>query len=313
MILVSGDALFDFFLDAEAGPGSLRFDARAGGSPLNVAIGLSRLGGDASFFTAFSSDLLGTRLRNVLAAENVDTRYALSTDRLTTVSLVGLDPEGVPAYAFHSAECADTGIQPGEVPLLGDEITGLHFGSYSIAVAPVGDAFAAMAAANRDRFISLDPNIRLGVEPDLNVWHRRLGVLLPHTDVLKISAEDLDILHPNMAAEEYARIALDKGVRLVIVTDGGEAARAWLPDGSTAHAEPPSITVEDTVGAGDTFMACLLFLLTRSSPPGDAVSKLTPATLTEALQICTTAAAITSTRRGADLPTFEDVTQFLKG
>ena len=44
MFLVCGEALFDFFLESEAGPAAATYAARAGGSPFNVAIGLARLG-----------------------------------------------------------------------------------------------------------------------------------------------------------------------------------------------------------------------------------------------------------------------------
>jgi fructokinase len=313
MILVSGDALYDLFLGAEDGPAALTFDARAGGSPLNVAIGLARMGAQPGFFTAFSRDLLGTRLRQVLAAEGVDTRYALTTDRLTTVSLVGLDPEGVPAYAFHSAECADTGITADLMPELGAEVTGLHFGSYSIAVTPVADTLAKLAVSNSARFISLDPNIRLGVEPAIAVWHERLNALMPHVDLLKISAEDLEMLHPGETPESYARRMLSQGPSLVVVTDGGETVRAWGANELVAEVQPPAIDVVDTVGAGDTFMACLLFQLSQKGDPKVALADLTVDTLVETLQFCATAAAITSTRRGADLPTLQDVTTFLRG
>lgn len=313
MILVSGDALFDFFLEAEASPSALSFEARAGGSPLNVAIGLARLGGEAGFFSAFSKDLLGTRLRKVLAVEGVDTRYALTTDRLTTVSLVGLDPEGVPAYAFHSTECADTGISPTDVPTLGPEVTGLHFGSYSIAVSPTADAVASLTAQNTELFISLDPNIRATVEPDLDVWKTRIAAFFPHVNVLKVSQEDLDILHPDVSTEDFASGAIGAGAELVVITDGGDRVRGYTATGHYAEATPPKIDVVDTVGAGDTFMACLLHLLSNKSDPISAIADFSVASLTEALQTCATAAAITSTRRGADLPRMDDLRQFLKG
>jgi hypothetical protein len=54
---------------------------------------------------------------------------------------------------------------------LGVDVGGVHFGSYSLVVAPTGDAFAALARREaRRRLVSLDPNVRLNVEPDLDVW-----------------------------------------------------------------------------------------------------------------------------------------------
>ena len=75
---------------------------------------------------------------------------------------------------------------------------------YSLAASPVGDTMAALAQANRDRFISVDPNVRPTVVPDMEVWRARLAVLLPLADLVKISAEDLELLWPGRRAEALA-------------------------------------------------------------------------------------------------------------
>ena len=204
MFLVCGEALFDFFLESEAGPAAATYAARAGGSPFNVAIGLARLGQASGLLTGLSTDLLGQRLAQVLEDEGVSTAYAIPTDRPTTLSLVGLDTHGVPAYQFYDNGSADTGVTEADLPALGPEISGLHFGSYSLAAAPVADAFAALAAASRDRFISVDPNVRPTVEPDMDVWRERLAVLFPLADLVKISAEDLELLWPGRSSEALA-------------------------------------------------------------------------------------------------------------
>jgi fructokinase len=303
MFLVCGDSLFDFFLEDEDGPGSARFAARAGGSPFNVAVGLSRLGCDAGLLTALSDDMLGRRLAQVLAVEGVSTRYAVPTRRPTTISLVGLDAAGVPEYQFYGAGSADTGLAPADLPLLGDDVQGLHFGSYSIAVAPVADALAALAGQEAGRFISLDPNVRPSIEPDMEVWRARIGALLPVVDVVKISAEDLALLHPGSDAERFAADTIARGPGLVVVTDGGETARGFTAAGHVAAVRPPQVSVVDTVGAGDTFEAALLAgLMSHADGPAAAVAALDGAGLTALLDRAARAAAITCSRRGADLP-----------
>ena len=303
MLLVCGEALFDFFLEAEAGPGALGFAARAGGSPFNVAVGLSRLGCDAGLLTGLSDDMLGRRLAAVLAAEGVSAAYAVPTSRPTTISLVGLDPAGVPEYQFYGAGSADAGLRPADLPALGPEVEGLHFGSYSIAVAPVADAFAALAAAERDRFVSLDPNVRPTIEPDMAVWRARIAALTPSVDLLKISAEDLALLHPGRAAEAFAADAIAAGARLVVVTDGAETARGWTASGAEAEARPPAVAVIDTVGAGDTFQAALIArLMAVRGGPRAALDALDAAGLAALLDYAARAAAVTCSRRGADLP-----------
>jgi fructokinase len=303
MFLVCGEALFDFFLEAEEGPASARYAARAGGSPFNVAIGLARLEQAAGLLTGMSTDLLGQRLWQVLVGEGVATEYLIPTDRPTTLSLVGLDTAGVPAYQFYDAGSADTGVAESDLPALGAEVRGLHFGSYSIAVAPVADALAALARANSGRFISVDPNIRPTVEPDMDVWRTRLDALLPHADLVKISAEDLALLRPGLSAEAYAAELTALGVGLVVVTDGGEAAYGWTATGLHASAVPPRVPVVDTVGAGDTFQAAMLArLLRHADGPAAGLAALEAAGLAALLDYAARAAALTCSRRGADLP-----------
>ena len=266
MFLVCGEALFDLFLESEAGPAAATYAARAGGSPFNVAIGLARLGQASGLLTGLSTDLLGQRLAQVLEAEGVSTAYAIPTDRPTTISLVGLDTHGVPAYQFYDNGSADTGVLEADLPALGPEISGLHFGSYSLAAAPVGGRLRGAGRGQRaDGFISLDPNVRPTVEPDMDVWRERMEVLFPLADLVKISAEDLALLRPGTSAEALAADLTGQGARLVVVTDGGEAALGWtagrrcMPRRSRRGS-----TVIDTVGAGDTFQAALLARLLRA-------------------------------------------------
>jgi len=308
MFLVCGEALFDFFLESEAGPAAATYAARAGGSPFNVAIGLARLGNASGLLTGLSDDLLGQRLGEVLAAEGVSTAYAIPTHRPTTLSLVGLDTHGVPAYQFYDNGSADTGIAEADLPELGPEISGLHFGSYSLAATPVAGAFAALALANRHRFISVDPNVRPNVEPDMDVWRTRLAALFPLADVVKISAEDHELLWPGRSSEQIAADLIGKGVTLAVVTQGGEAALGWTSSGLHATAVPPRVEVIDTVGAGDTFQAALLARLLRGSDPQAALAGLEADGLAAILGYAARAAAITCSRRGADLPRAAELT-----
>ena len=309
MFLVCGEALFDLFLEREDGPASALDAARAGGSPFNVAIGLARLGLPSGLLTGLSTDLLGQRLGAVLAAEGVSTAYAIPTDRPTTISLVGLDTQGVPAYQFYKNGSADTGVAPGDLPSVGPEVSGLHFGSYSLAAAPVADAMATLAERYRDRFVTLDPNVRPTVEPDMDVWRARLAHLYPLATLVKISAEDLELLHPGTAAESFAADLIAQGVGLVVVTDGSAAARGWSASGAAAQATPPKVTVVDTVGAGDTFQATLIAQLLRADDgPRQGIATLDDERLSGLLAFAARAAAITCSRRGADLPRIAELT-----
>jgi fructokinase len=99
MFVVCGEALMDVFAQSDT-PTGMALDARVGGSPFNVAVGLARLAQPVSFFGALSRDLLGERLLRVLCDENVGTASIARVDAPTTLGLVGTDSRGVPSYTF---------------------------------------------------------------------------------------------------------------------------------------------------------------------------------------------------------------------
>jgi len=150
--------------------------------------------------------------------------------------------------------------------------------------------------------IAYDPNIRLNVEPDLARWRDQLDWMLPRTDLLKVSDEDLGLLLPGTPIDAFASRALSAGVRLVVVTRGAQGAVGWNALGRAA-AEPVRVQVVDTVGAGDTFHAALIAWLAEGNAlNASALGALTPEALRDALDFAARAAAITCSRRGADMP-----------
>ena len=96
MFVVCGEALMDVFAAGDT-PTGTTLDARVGGSPFNVAVGLARLGQPVAFFSAVSSGFLGERLMQALRTEGVDCSTVARPQAPTTLGLVGLDAQGVPS------------------------------------------------------------------------------------------------------------------------------------------------------------------------------------------------------------------------
>ncbi len=305
MYLVCGEALFDVFIDSENNnSGSLCLEAHPGGSPFNVAIGIARLGGRAALLTGMSRGALGEHLVRTLKQESVSTEYLVRSGKRTTLSIVGVDNLGQPDYEFYGLGSADCNVTSELIPAIGSEISGLHFGSYSIAVQPIADAFANLATSVTDRFISVDPNVRTMVEPDLEVWRSRMKEYASCADLMKFSMEDLRTLYPNVENEKLVKMFLDAGVKLVVITDGGRAVSAWTHKDHVVRVTPPVTSVVDTVGAGDSFQAALLVKLSEEGAgnPKEAVNSLDKKRLENLMNFAVQAARITCRRRGADLP-----------
>lgn len=302
MFAVCGEALFDVFASADTSTGMV-LDARIGGSPFNVAVGLSRMGQAAGLVARISNGFLGERLMRALQEEGVDMRAVQRGEEPTTLSLVGLDARGVPSYAFYGEGCADRGLDERILEQWPAGIRCVHLGSYAAVVGRTARTQRALVEREHVRcLISYDPNVRLNVMPDHQVWREQIDWMLPRTHLLKVSEEDLGLLYGDRPIEDFARSALSAGVALVVVTRGDAGAQAW----TAAHSlqvEPVAVNVLDTVGAGDTFQCALLtWLAEHERLSSGALREIGALELHDLLQFAGRAAAITCSRRGADLP-----------
>ncbi len=302
MFLICGEALYDVFPAAETASG-FTLDARIGGSPFNVAAGLARLGRATAFFGGISSDPLGRRLQQTLKSEGVDTRYIVSKQNPTTLALVGLDSKGVPHYSFYGHEAADRSLAATDLPRLPDSLQAMHFGSYSLVVEPTGSTLLQLAEKHHEHcLISLDPNIRLNVEPDAARWRQRVEAFSEIAGLVKISDEDLEKLFPGDAIDSAIARWTSRGVQLVVVTRGAEGALVSLR-GEVFEVPSQEVKVLDTVGAGDSFQAALLGALDELGRAAKAaLDDLSLADCRRVVAFAMQAAAITCSRRGADLP-----------
>ncbi len=302
MFIVCGEALMDVFVGAETATG-VQLDARIGGSPLNVACGLARLSQPVAFVGALSTGVLGERLARALAAEGVRLDWAPRLGAPTTLSLVGLDAQGVPSYAFYGQGGADRLMPATVLDHLPAGVQALQLGSYAMVVEPVAAVQRALVERLQGHaLVAYDPNVRLNVEPDLARWRDTLAWMLPRTQLLKISDEDLARLFSGADADVLARQWLAAGVEAVVLTRGAAGATGWTRAGR-ADVPGHAVAVVDTVGAGDTFQAALLAALAETGRlrPG-ALAGMAPAALAAWLDFAARAAAFTCSRRGADLP-----------
>lgn len=302
MFLVCGEALYDLFVEEET-PAGFRIDARIGGSPFNVAVGLARLGRRAALLAGVSTDPFGARLATTLEAEGVETRFLARLPNPTTLAVVALGENGEPRYAFHGHEAADRSLSRTHLPDLPEAVSCLHFGSFSLVAEPTAATLLALAERERGRrFISLDPNVRTNVEPDPARWRSTIERFARTADLVKLSEEDLGHLDPEAEPDHLARAWIDGGARIVVLTRGARGAALWT---GTHRVDHPGLGVEvvDTVGAGDAFQAALLTALDETGfLSGREIADMNEKDGHRLLEFACGAAARSCTRRGADFP-----------
>jgi fructokinase len=304
MILVCGEALIDLFMTSDVSSGPI-LKGVAGGSPLNVAIGLARLGTPAAFFGGLSVDYFGTMLADTLRREGVDISLVKRNARPTPLVLVSADAQGHPSYTFYAHESAvqDLGLADVAGPLP-PSVGAIAFGSYALAVEPVGTALLALAEREAERtVIALDCNLRPAMVGSLYSWRERIERFACCASIIKLSDEDFASGWSEGAqSDDQAARWLELGVKLVILTQGARGATAWHRSGRVTVPAPP-VTVFDTVGAGDSFQAAVLARLARKGLLSSlGLANLDRTSIADVLRYANLAAGMTCGRRGADLP-----------
>ncbi len=303
MILCCGEALIDM-IPSHTEDDQLAYVPHSGGAVFNTAIALGRLGIRTGLLAGLSNDLFGKQLVGSLHASNVETAYAIHSDRPTTLAFVQLSA-GNATYTFFDENSAGRMVRTDDLPELPGEISALYFGGISLACEPSADTFAALLDREcSGRVIMLDVNVRPGFISDVGRYRQRLERMIANADIVKVSEEDLNWLYRGDVSidQKVSQIRqLDPSV--VILTRGGEGATAYLRSGKKVFSPAKRVSVVDTVGAGDTFNAGILAKLYElGAVEKKKLAQLDQRQLSKALEFGTAVSAITVSRAGANPP-----------
>lgn len=302
MLTVIGEALVDVLSGGISAPRSF-----VGGSPLNVAVGLAKLGHPVTFIGRWGDDEYGRMIQHSLNTNDVS--YICGPDDAPTSTAQGtLDPVGAASYTFDVRW--DLPELPAHTPALA-EAQLVHTGSLATLLAPgASKVLRLIEAARPHATISYDPNIR----PSLITDHARAVAdverFVALADVVRASDSDLEWLYPHRSVADTAAAWLESGPAMVVATYG--SGGPWgLVKAGTARTEAPIVDVADTVGAGDSFISAMISALEvrglLGSAKREALHKLDTETLREVLDYAARAAAITVSRPGANPPTGQEI------
>jgi fructokinase len=298
-IVVAGEALVDLVPRDDA------LVPSAAGSPVNVAVGLGRLGIATAFCGTVSTGGFGDLITTRLDDAGVALHLLRPVDAPTTLAVVHLDAEGRASYGFYLDGTSAAALETSPSIELPDGAA-LHvsFGAIGPTHEPAGEALVALLRREAGRrVVSLDPNVRPSALDDHARSVARFEDAVAASDLVKVSDADLALLHRDEEDEAVARRWAEAGPALVVVTRGPDGAVAFGPSGRTEVPGSP-VEVVDTVGAGDAFTAGLLANLAGAGLLDRAAlramdAEATTTALTHAVRV----AAITCTRVGADPPT----------
>lgn len=300
-IMALGEVLIDMTQSGTDKLGNGQFTAYPGGAPANVAVAVSRLGGEAGFIGKVGNDAFGKGLADVLRKEDVDVSGLYYCEEIpTTMALVSVADNGERDFAFYRTPGADTQLTAQEALKALEGATApkiLHVGSLSLTDEPSASACesAIQQAIARGTMISYDPNYRAALWDSEERATDSMKSLLPYADILKVSDEEMPMLTGTEDLEEGSRILSGYGAALVMVTLGDKGVFARRGE-YTVLIPGIKVDVADTNGAGDTFLGAMLAQIAAKDCRPDGIGDKE---LEDMLNYANRAAALTCSRPGA--------------
>ncbi|MCA9130330.1 MAG: carbohydrate kinase [Planctomycetales bacterium] len=278
-----GELLWDVF---PSGP-------RLGGAPLNFACSTSEIaGGSAQVYlvSAVGDDALGHQARAVLNEHRVEAGQVQFDGRPTGRVVVEVDGSGIPSYHFDENSAWDNLQWVPELHPLANACNAVCFGT-------LGQRSESSQAVIQ-RFVAETPSEAWRVlDINLRPPYVREVVLresLELANVLKVNDEELPVLAKldgleGSQADVMKQLASIHQLSCVAVTRG--SAGATILRGETFSSEPaPTVSVVDTVGAGDAFTAALTLGLLFDQP----LEQINQHAIQAAAYVCSVSGATTS-------------------
>ncbi|WBU37513.1 sugar kinase [Homoserinibacter sp. YIM 151385] len=228
------------------------------GAESNVAIGASRLGAQAVWIGRVGDDDVGRRILRELRAEGVRVHAAIDPEAPSALLIKETPPRGPARVRYYRRGMAGSRLAPEDVPRESIERAGLlHVTGITPSLSPSAEAAVALAvelAVEAGVPVSFDVNHRATLPRHRPAAELYLE-LARRATVLFAGDDEARLLVPEAADEEGLLAGLaELGPREVVLKLGDRGCLARI-DGERLELPAVPVTVVDTVGAGDAFVA----------------------------------------------------------
>ncbi len=283
-ILCYGEMLWDIFPDG----------AVPGGAPMNVAIGLKKLGSDVLILSSCGKDKLGEKLLEYLHENGLSTKYVQQSNYQTGVVNVHLSETKDGLYEIVFPSAWDYIQKPETLP------------EFDILV------YGSLSCRNKTSFETLNSLLEMGAFKVFDVNFRApfidqsvIEQLLIKSDLVKMNHEELfQISAWNGLDSEDLELAADLvfktySLKMLCITRGSEGAFLKTA-GEKIYQSGFKVNTKDTVGAGDAFLAGFIHNFSRNKP------------LKEVLEYACLLGAWVASQKGANPPLIFENIEILK-
>jgi 5-dehydro-2-deoxygluconokinase len=257
------------------------FDAFVGGSPLNIAVGASRLGAKTTLLTAVGNDKVGDFIINFLKEQNVNTEAIPRIENARTSAVVlGIEPPDKFPLVYYRENAADSQITIDHV--IAADISRykiLELSGTALNIEPSRSAafYAAEVANENDVDVVLDIDFRADQWKDIRSFGLMIRALLPRVkiaigteeEILAAtlqSADQVTIKHQQISAPEIKgdiNISVQKilkaGPEVLIVKRGAKGASIFYKNGKKEDVPGFPVEILNVLGAGDAFASGFIY------------------------------------------------------
>lgn len=313
-----GELLIDFIplQKGKALKDVLSFEKAPGGAPANVVATVAKYGGKSSLITKLGEDSFGDFLLEELKLAGVCTDKIFRTKEANTgLAFVSLREDGERDFLFYHKSSSDLFLSESEINKdwfsKGDI---LHFCSVDLVESPMKGAHikAIKSVKARGGLISFDPNVRLPLWNSLDECRNTILEFIPLSNIIKISNDELQFI-TGIDDVSDAIASLFKGdVKAVILTKGSKGSELYVGN-EVYKSNGYFVKVQDTTGAGDTFIGGFLYQLLQLKANTENLVKILEKHHEDILSFANASGALTTTGNGVipSIPSKKDIYMLL--
>ncbi|MEN2767672.1 carbohydrate kinase family protein [Ornithinibacillus xuwenensis] len=292
-IISYGEAFIDYIAIDQNND---RFNRYLGGTTINVAVGVRRLGSPASYLCKKGTDETSDFVVNALKNEGVDVSYSkTSPNKQICRVYIHRNEQGDRYFHTYIDQTPDEQLQE-------DELDAHFFHHAAILYVGSGTLFnpisrqttkaAIELAKNSNTLVAFDANIRMKRWESEQICRETIKDILPAIDVLKLSDEELLFLMQSSTIEAALQKLTHYHIPFIWITKGENGAIA-IHNQIRIEVAVSHVDVVDTTGAGDAFMAGILHCIDKKGLPTN-IQKLR-----EYTEFANKLGAITCTKQGS--------------
>lgn len=313
-VIAFGEVLIDYTQNGTTDAGIRMFEENPGGAPGNMAVAVSKLGLDVAFIGKVGADLQGDLLVKTLEDNGVNVEHMIQdAEYFTTLAFVQINEKGERKFSFARKPGADTQIRKDELnKKVLEDAKVFHFGSLSLCEEPSRETTweAVTIAKEAGAIISYDPNYRELLWENKASAIAQMRSVIGLVDIMKISDEETELLTGKTEPKAAAKILIEQGVGVVVVTLGGDGALVQTKHGSIKVAGY-KVQPIDTTGAGDSFWGGFVYCVVNAQK---AMNEITMEELAKFVKFGNALASVCVEKRGGipAMPTLEVVESRLK-